>query len=155
LAWAARPARVELGCAFRRARATSPNGRTRVHKFGSNAGARPRRNPPAARPRLEEAPGWTPRRDGRYAPPRLGPWTAAQVGSALGDADAVPVGDYHLPNTVDWVLAGEPRGTDDRMLELLEPFAGHRGRAARLLTLSGVHAPRFGPRAQLRSIRSL
>ena len=88
--------------------------------------------------------------------PGIGPWTAAQVGlAALGDPDAVPVGDLHLPNMVAWALAGEPRGTDDRMLELLEPFAGHRGRAARLLTLAGVRAPRFGPRARLRSIRSI
>jgi 3-methyladenine DNA glycosylase/8-oxoguanine DNA glycosylase len=88
--------------------------------------------------------------------PGLGPWTAAEVALvALGDADAVPVGDYHLPNIVAWALAGEPRATDERMLELLEPFAGHRGRAVRLLSLSGLHAPRFGPRAPLRSIRSL
>jgi 3-methyladenine DNA glycosylase/8-oxoguanine DNA glycosylase len=88
--------------------------------------------------------------------PGIGPWTAAQVGlAALGDPDAVPVGDLHLPNMVAWALAGEPRGTDDRMLELLEPFAGHRGRAARLLTLAGLQAPRFGPRNRLRSIRSI
>jgi len=88
--------------------------------------------------------------------PGLGPWTAAEVALvALGDADAVPVGDYHLPHTVAWALAGELRATDERMLELLEPFAGHRGRAVRLLALSGAHAPRFGPRAPLRSIRSL
>ena len=88
--------------------------------------------------------------------PGIGPWTAAQVGlAALGDPDAVPVGDLHLPNIVAWALAGEPRGTDERMLELLEPYAGHRGRAARLLTLSGLHAPRFGPRAPLRAIRTI
>jgi 3-methyladenine DNA glycosylase/8-oxoguanine DNA glycosylase len=108
--------------------------------------------------RLEEASAMTPAAARRRlcALPGLGPWTAAEVAlAALGDADAVPVGDYHLPNTVAWALAGEPRATDDRMLELLEPFAGHRGRAARLLTLSGLQAPRFGPRAPLRSIRSL
>jgi len=82
--------------------------------------------------------------------------TAAEVGLvALGDADAVPVGDYHLPHMVAWNLAGEPRGTDERMLELLAPFAGHRGRALRLLTLGGAGAPRFGPRMRLRSLRSI
>ena len=52
--------------------------------------------------------------------PGIGEWTAAEVARlALGDADAVSVGDYHLPNMVAWALAGEPRGTDERMLELL------------------------------------
>jgi len=88
--------------------------------------------------------------------PGVGPWTAAEVALvALGDADAVPVGDYHLPHMVAWNLAGEPRATDERMLELLAPFAGHRGRALRLLVLGGAGAPRFGPRMRLRSMRSI
>src|SRR4029453_406544 len=45
-----------------------------------------------------------------------------------GDPDAVPVGDFHLPHLVAGALAGEPRGTDERMLEPLAPFAGHRRR---------------------------
>lgn len=86
--------------------------------------------------------------------PGFGPWTAALVSmSALGDADAVPVGDFHLPSMVTWALAGEPRGTDERMLELLEPFAGHRGRVVRLLKSSGIRAPRFGPKLALQHIR--
>ena len=80
------------------------------------------------------------------AVPGVGPWTAAKVtGTALGDADAVPVGDYHLPSMVAWALAGEARATDARMLELLEPYAGHRGRVLRLLLADGVMPPRFGP----------
>jgi len=71
---------------------------------------------------------------------------------ALGDADAVPLDDYHLPHMVAWALAGEPRGTDVRMLELLEPYAGHRDRMLRLLLAAGIEAPRFGPRMPLRSI---
>jgi len=83
----------------------------------------------------------------------IGPWSAAWVGlQALGDADAVMVGDYHLPNTVAWGLAGEPRGDDDRMLELLELFAPHRGRVTRLLKAAGIKAPKYGPRAPLRDI---
>ena len=71
--------------------------------------------------------------------PGIGPWTAAEVvRDAYGDADAVSVGDYHIPNTVAWALAGEPRGTDDRMLELLEPFRGHRGRVCDLLAAGGI-----------------
>lgn len=79
----------------------------------------------------------------------IGPWTSAMVtASALGDADAVPVGDYHLPNTVAWHLAGEERGDDARMLELLEPYAGHRWRVLRLAK-SGGSAPKRGPKLSL------
>ncbi|MFG1951234.1 DNA-3-methyladenine glycosylase family protein [Micromonospora sp. NPDC048830] len=86
------------------------------------------------------------------AVPGIGPWTAAEVVRiAYGDPDAVSVGDYHVPNTVAWALAGEPRGDDARMLALLEPFRGHRGRVCRLLEADGVHAPRYGPRAPIRS----
>ena len=60
--------------------------------------------------------------------PGIGPWTAAEVGiRAFGDPDAVSVGDFHLPSWSSWALAGEPRGTDERMLELLEPYRGQRG----------------------------
>jgi 3-methyladenine DNA glycosylase/8-oxoguanine DNA glycosylase len=77
----------------------------------------------------------------------IGPWTIAQVmGVAWGDRDAVPRGDFHLPNTVAWLLAGEPRADDDRMEELLEPFRPQRRRAMILIKLSGVKAPRYGPK---------
>lgn len=84
--------------------------------------------------------------------PGVGPWTTAEVVRvAYGDADAVSVGDYHIPNTVAWALAGEPRGDDARMLALLEPFRGHRGRVCLLLEAAGIQAPRYGPRATVRS----
>ncbi len=84
--------------------------------------------------------------------PGVGPWSAAEVGLvALGDPDAVSVGDYHLPSQVAWALAGERTGTDERMLELLEPYRGHRGRVLRLLTIGGVGPPRRGPRTARRS----
>jgi 3-methyladenine DNA glycosylase/8-oxoguanine DNA glycosylase len=87
------------------------------------------------------------------AVPGIGPWTAAEVGvRALGDADAVSVGDFHLPNLVAFALAREPRATDARMLELLEPYRGRRALAVRLLELSGIRAPRYGPRLSLRRI---
>lgn len=87
------------------------------------------------------------------AVPGIGPWTAAEVGvRALGDVDAVSVGDFHLPNLVAFALAGEPRGTDARMLELLEPYRGHRAVVIRLLELSGIKAPRYGPRLSIRRI---
>ena len=108
--------------------------------------------------RLEEALDMAPADARRRltALPGIGPWTAAEVGlAALGDPDAVSVGDYHLPNQVAWALAGEPRGDDARMLELLEPWAGHRGRVVRLVTAGSGAAPRFGPRMALRSIAGI
>jgi len=84
--------------------------------------------------------------------PGIGPWTAAEVVRVVyGDPDAVSVGDYHIPHMVAWALAGEPRASDARMLELLEPFRGHRGRVCTLLEAAGLGAPRFGPRMQIRS----
>jgi 3-methyladenine DNA glycosylase/8-oxoguanine DNA glycosylase len=88
--------------------------------------------------------------------PLVGPWTAAEVGlRALGDPDAVSVGDFHLCHAVCHALAGEPRGTDERMLELLVPFAGHRARVVRLIEVAGIHAPRRGPRMATRSIAEI
>lgn len=85
--------------------------------------------------------------------PGMGDWTAAEVALlALGDPDAVSVGDYHLPHMVAWALAGEPRGSDERMLELLEPYRGHRGRVLRLLLTSGGAPPRRGPRLPQRDV---
>ena len=80
----------------------------------------------------------------------IGEWT---IGSALGpshgDADAVPVGDYHVPNMVSWALAGEARGNDARMLALLAPYVGQRGRVITLLGHDGNAAPKFGPRQRI------
>ena len=79
----------------------------------------------------------------------IGPWTAALATAvAMGDPDAVPVGDYHIPNGVSWHLAGEARGTDERMLQLLEPYSGHRWRVVRIIKSLGA-APRYGPRLAL------
>jgi 3-methyladenine DNA glycosylase/8-oxoguanine DNA glycosylase len=83
--------------------------------------------------------------------PGIGPWSAAQAGLvALGDADAVPVGDYNLPHLVSWALEGQARGDDQRMLQLLEPYRGHRARVLRLLVASGLRPPRFAPGLPLR-----
>ena len=83
----------------------------------------------------------------------IGVWTAAEVVRvAFGDPDAVSVGDYHIPRAVAWALAGEPRADDARMLELLEPYRGQRGRVQRFLEAGGIVAPRRGPRLAPRSI---
>ena len=86
--------------------------------------------------------------------PGIGPWTSAEVRQrACGDADAVSVGDYHLPAVVGWALAGQI--VDDAgMLRLLAPYAGHRYRVTRLVELSGAHPPRRGPRPALREYRA-
>ena len=88
--------------------------------------------------------------------PGIGPWTSAEVRlRAMGDPDAVSVGDFHLPNVVAFALAGEIRGTDARMLELLEPWRGQRARVVRLLEVSGRRPPAFGPRYAPRSIAAI
>ncbi len=70
--------------------------------------------------------------------PGIGPWTAGLTTAAAGgDPDAVPVGDLHIPRLVTLALCGEA-GNDDRMLELLEPFKGHRQRVVRLVELAGA-----------------
>lgn len=82
--------------------------------------------------------------------PGIGPWTVGSVlGPCLGDPDAVPIGDYHFPNTVAWALAREPRADDQRMLELLAPYAGQRGRVLHALVRTAGSAPSFGPRRRV------
>jgi 3-methyladenine DNA glycosylase/8-oxoguanine DNA glycosylase len=88
--------------------------------------------------------------------PGVGEWTAAETAQrAFGDADAVSVGDYHVPKMVGWTLVGHP--VDDAgMLELLEPMRPHRQRAVRLLEASGLaYEPRRGARLPVQQIHSL
>jgi 3-methyladenine DNA glycosylase/8-oxoguanine DNA glycosylase len=106
--------------------------------------------------RLEEAVGMAPADAARRlcAVPGIGVWTAAEVAQrALGDTDAVSVGDYHLSQFVGWALAGRPLD-DDGMVELLEPWRPHRYRVVRLLECSGVTKPRFGPRMTVQDHRT-
>lgn len=77
----------------------------------------------------------------------LGPWTAGVIERiSFGDADAIELGDFHLPDVVAWNLAGEDRADDDRMEELLEPFRPHRGRALQLIGIEGRGKPKYGAR---------
>ena len=82
----------------------------------------------------------------------IGDWTLETLrGSCLSDPDAAVTGDYGLPHMVCWFFRQQPRGTDEEMLELLEPFRGHRYRVQQLLIHGGVQAPRRGPKMRLRS----
>lgn len=88
--------------------------------------------------------------------PGVGIWTAAEtMQRAAGHPDAVSVGDYHTKDVVVHFLTGRPRGTDEQMLELLAPWAGHRQRVVRLIEMSGVAKPRFGPRFAPVDIRAI
>ena len=88
--------------------------------------------------------------------PGVGEWTAAEtMQRALGDADAVSVGDYHIPKMIGWTLLGHP--VDDAgMLEVLEPMRPHRHRVVRVLEASGLaYEPRRGARLPVQQIHSL
>ncbi|WP_344978264.1 DNA-3-methyladenine glycosylase 2 family protein [Streptosporangium fragile] len=86
--------------------------------------------------------------------PGVGVWTSAEVRQrSHGDADAVSVGDFHLPSLVGWSLAGE-RADDAGMLRLLAPYRGHRHRVSRLLGAAGARPPARGPRMPARDYRS-
>lgn len=86
--------------------------------------------------------------------PGIGAWTAAETRiRVLGDPDAVPVGDYHLPHAVGYALTGS-RADDEGMLSLLEPWRGQRYRVIRLIRAHGPFEPRRGPRVAPEDHRS-
>jgi 3-methyladenine DNA glycosylase/8-oxoguanine DNA glycosylase len=88
--------------------------------------------------------------------PGVGVWTAAETAQrAFGDADALSVGDYHVPKMIGWTLIGRP--VDDAgMIELLEPERPHRYRAVRLLEASGLaYEPRRGARLPVQQINKM
>jgi 3-methyladenine DNA glycosylase/8-oxoguanine DNA glycosylase len=85
--------------------------------------------------------------------PGVGIWTAAETTQrAHGDADAPSVGDLHLSKLVGYALIGRPVD-DDGMLELLEPWRGHRQRVVRLIYRSGARKPRFAPKLTIEDHR--
>lgn len=88
--------------------------------------------------------------------PGVGEWTAAVAGfAAFRDADAVRVGDFHAKNLVSWALTGRTRGTDEEMLQSLEPYGGQRERVVRWLEFAGWQAPKRAPRRRNLDIASL
>ena len=78
--------------------------------------------------------------------PGVGLWTVAETAHrALGHADAVSFGDYHVAKNVGWALTGTPL-EDAGMAEVLAPYRPHRYRVQRLVELAGLSRPRRGPR---------
>ena len=109
-------------------------------------------------PRLEEVVSMSPPEANQQmqAVPGIGPWTAGLVSQvALGDPDRVVVGDYHFPHIVSYTLTGERVGSDERMLELLEPYRPWRGMAQRLIVGGGRKPERRAPHAQPRDLRAI
>ena len=109
-------------------------------------------------PSLERLASWpaAQARDALTSLPGVGVWTAAEVAQrAFGDADALSVGDYHIPKMIGWTLLGHP--VDDAgMIEVLEPMRPHRHRVVRLLEASGLaYEPRRGARLPVQDIRAL
>ena len=89
--------------------------------------------------------------------PGIGIWTAAETAQrALGHPDAISVGDFHLANVVVHHLTGAARGTDEQMMQLLEPWRGQRQRVVRLIELNpSAGPPKFGPRYSPIDIRAI
>lgn len=88
--------------------------------------------------------------------PGVGVWSSAEVRQrSHGDPDAVSVGDANVPHHLAWVLAGERRATDERLLELLEPWPGHRHRVCDLLIRTTAGPPRRASRAPIRDYRGM
>lgn len=107
---------------------------------------------------LERLVSWptTRAREALMSLPGVGEWTAAETAQrAFGDADALSVGDYHVPKMIGWTLVGRPVD-DTGMLELLEPMRPHRYRVVRLLEASGLaYEPRRGARLPVQHISEL
>ncbi|HKR52307.1 MAG TPA: DNA-3-methyladenine glycosylase 2 family protein [Pseudonocardiaceae bacterium] len=87
--------------------------------------------------------------------PGIGIWTAAEVAQrAWADADAVSIGDFHIPSVVGYALVG--RSLDDEgMLGVLAPYVPQRHRVVRYVEASGFRRPRFGPRFSSRDYRAI
>ena len=81
--------------------------------------------------------------------PGIGVWTSAEVRArALGDADAVSFGDYHVAKDIGWAMTGEPVD-DEQLAVLLEPYRPHRLRVQVLVNQAGLRRPRRGARMTL------
>jgi len=114
--------------------------------------------------RMEEAASMTPA-DALVrlsALPGLGVWTATStITTCHGDPDTIVLRDYGLPTMVNYAFTGNAKrmpaddGGDEMMCAHLAPWAGHRQRIVRLLSMAGMSPPRRAPRAFNPDIRRL
>jgi Na+/H+ antiporter NhaD/arsenite permease-like protein len=101
--------------------------------------------------RMEEAIAMTPARarERLEAVPGIGPWTSAEIAFvALGDGDAVSVGDYWLPHTVTFAFTGRAATTRrcSSSSSLSPVIAG--------ASCASFMRPELGHRASVRAIAS-
>ena len=68
--------------------------------------------------------------------PTPGPLTDLRVPPSSGRVARTPYEVFHVFG-VEHRRAGKRRGSDERMLKLLEPYRGHRARVVRLLMAGG------------------
>jgi 3-methyladenine DNA glycosylase/8-oxoguanine DNA glycosylase len=83
----------------------------------------------------------------------IGIWTEAEIRYiAFGDPDALIVGDYHAKNVVAHAFTGAWKGTDEQMVETLEPFRGQRRRVLALIGAAGIFPERRAPHQRINPI---
>lgn len=89
--------------------------------------------------------------------PGIGVWTAHEVGArALGDPDAAPIGDYHLPALLGEALGDGHAIPEEEVEAFLEPWRPHRYRLVRVLELTpGSRRERRGPRMSRLDYRAI
>ncbi|GGR98825.1 hypothetical protein GCM10010284_34890 [Streptomyces rubiginosohelvolus] len=69
--------------------------------------------------------------------PGIGPWARRRgLPTHPWGPDALTLGDLHLPVQIGYALTGARRGTGVQTLQLLQPYAGQRYRAARLILIN-------------------
>lgn len=86
--------------------------------------------------------------------PGIGQWTVGYLSAQTwGDADALILGDYGIPSLVSWLLTGEEKADDARLVDLLEPYRPHRYRVVKLAYAAGLQPPRRHHRGRRHDIR--
>ncbi len=88
--------------------------------------------------------------------PGLGPWTLAEtLRRSHGWRDAVSTGDFHLKKDVVFALTGARNGSDQQMLELLEPFRPYRAVVVAAVRAHAQGHQRHAPGLRTPDIRKL
>ena len=79
-------------------------------------------------------------------------WDTTNPANGLA-RDRYPTPSFASMAAVGFALTGRLGVDDDGMLELLEPWRGHRQRIIRLIGTSGARKPRHGPRMTIQDHR--